>query len=129
MLEFRAVEPTECETLLWRTDGEYAPVTFLVDCGGLFDYACADSEPLTPENIAILEQAYRDIRAVEPLSIYGQELFCCRVRKMRPQGAFYKHLPGNHWPLFDACGQERAVDGLNTERPAQPLFDMPPLAE
>lgn len=26
---------------------------------------------------------------------------------MRPQGAYYKHIPEILWPLFNECGSER----------------------
>lgn len=87
----------------WRTDGAYAPITFFVNCNDVFAWGCADCEQLTEETLPALAQAYQDSDKV------GAELFCSRVRKERPQGAFYAYIPEEEWPLFDACGPEREV--------------------
>lgn len=93
-----------CDDLWWRVDGEYAPITLFVNCNDLFWWGTADLEQVTEENIEILEQAYKDSE------YHGGVLFCCRARKMRPQGAYYKYLKAHEKPLFDACGPERKVD-------------------
>lgn len=94
----------------WRTDGEYAPVTFFVLCNDLFWWATADSERVTPENVGELERAYEDAAAAHEIGeVYGAALFCARVRGMRPQGAAYPQEP-EMWGLFDACGPERIPD-------------------
>ena len=99
-----------CDIFFWRTDGEYAPVSLFVKCNDLFYWGCADGEPLTPNNIHLLEQSIADCKAADPKFgyPYAPELFCCRARGERPQGCCY---PENRdlWPLFDACGPERAV--------------------
>lgn len=89
------------KALDWRCDGEFAPLTFFVHCNDLFTWGSADCEDVTPENIALLDQSYTDCRK------YGSDLFCARVRKMRPQGAVYSMIDKEYWPLFDACGPER----------------------
>lgn len=43
------------EQIWWRTDEEYAPITFLVNCNDLFAWGCADCERLTTDNIDLLE--------------------------------------------------------------------------
>ena len=48
---FDSFDGPSSDSLWWRTDGEFAPVTFLVKCSDEFYYACADLERLTPENI------------------------------------------------------------------------------
>lgn len=121
---------TEC--IWWRTDDEYKPVTFFVTCNDLFYWACADSEKLTPENLPMLTQAISDVRVADgvPLDFddkrpvlpeymkqhwnnwyhsgsLGAELFCARVRKMRPQQPCYKTWSPAVKALFDACGPER----------------------
>lgn len=90
-----------CDDVWWRVDGEYAPVTMLINCNDLFYWACADAEIVTDKNIDVLEQSYKDSQD------YGGILFCCRVRGMRPQGAYYKYIPKDEHKLFDACGPER----------------------
>jgi hypothetical protein len=102
--------------LFWHMRGQSAPVAFCINCNDLFEWACADAEEVTPENIAELEKACAEcLAAGDKGCIYGGSLFCCRVRKMRPQGAAY---PRNAavWPLFDACGPERPTDFNNPKR-------------
>jgi hypothetical protein len=99
------------ELLWWRTDGEYAPVTFFVMCSDLFWWATCDSIRLTPENIGALEQATRDCLEADRVvgGVDAPLLFCCRVRGMRPQGAYYGRIEKSLWHLFDACGPRRDV--------------------
>lgn len=95
------------EDLWWRTDGEYAPVSFFVNCNDLFYLGTADAERITEDNIEVFEQACKDAEYEPGL------LFCCRVRKMRPQGAYYECLSEADKLLFDACGPEREQDFWN----------------
>lgn len=90
-----------CNDIFWRVDGEYSPLTIFVNCNDLFWWATAELEAVTVDNIDIFERAYRDSLH------HGGMLFCCRVRGMRPQGAYYKYLDNVDHPLFDACGPER----------------------
>ena len=103
---FDMVNVADRDVLLWRTDGEYAPVMFFINCSDFFDWGCADGERVTRENVAELEQAIADAEAVDKIagSIEGPLLFCARVRKRRPQGACYENLDPRLWHLFDACG-------------------------
>lgn len=108
-----------CGDLTWRVDGEYAPITFLVDCSDDFAWGTADGEPLADgADLDALETALADARAVEPnYALFGVTLWVARKRGIRPQGAAYpKHAPGI-WSLFDACGPKRDV-GLGNPRPA-----------
>lgn len=110
------------DTLWWQTHGEWAPITFFVNCSDLFARATADVERITPDNVDALERAFADVRAAtggDPT--YGPMLFCARTRKRRPRGAAY---PSDHrlWPLFDACGPERELGLLNpSPQPAVPV--------
>ena len=88
--------------VFWWTEDTMAPITFLVNCNDLFYWACADCEPLTPENIDELERAYEEVG-----HMYASELFCARVRKMRPQPPCYKNWPPEIAAKFDACGPVR----------------------
>ena len=94
------------DSLWWRTDGEYAPLTLFVKCSDLFVWGCADLEEVTPDNVAELERAAADVKAVtwDGNYVYADLLFCCRVRGHRPQKPCYKDLDEETWPLFDACG-------------------------
>lgn len=98
------------DSFWWRTDGDYAPVTIFAPCNDFFHWGCADLERVTPDNIGMLEKACEDCRAADDCcSHYGELLFCARLRGMRPQGAYYKHLPKELHHLFDACGPLREV--------------------
>ena len=114
-----ASEDDMCDTIFWRTDGEYAPITFLVNCNDLFHWACSDAEEITPGNVGEMEEAISDAKAAEPerYQIYAMDLFCCRARKMRPQQPAYPvyhfgELKGQRIEalakLLDACGPERS---------------------
>lgn len=101
------------DCLFWRTDENYAPVTFFVMCNDLFYWGAADLERITKENIGLLEQTADEMLRMEAdskttlaASWYVPELFCCRSRGMRPQPPCYKSYPEYMHPLFDACGPE-----------------------
>lgn len=114
----RATSFDHADILWWRTDGGYAPVTLFVQCNDLFWWGTADCERVTPENVGELERAFEDANAANGRlgQIYAGNLFCCRVRKMRPQGCCYP--PDRElWPLFDACGPERPIDRGNPYPP------------
>lgn len=101
-------------SLIWRCDDEYAPLTVWINCNDLFWWGTADNEPLTPETMPELREAIFDVRHIMNNAWHSDELYCCRMRKMRPQGPCYKHIPKELWPLFDACGPER-VDSPRKE--------------
>lgn len=81
---------------------------FKVICNDLFYWGCADSVDLTKENLPILEECIQICSALNQTE-FIYELFCCRVRKMRPQNPWYDMtvLDDNFTRLFDACGPER----------------------
>jgi hypothetical protein len=117
---FNGFHGQDGENLHFRVDGKYAPVSFFVNCNDAFWWGCADGEEITPENVGEMERALADCLALDKeldrppgrgvyAGIYADVLFCCRVRKMRPQGATYDHLPKELWPLLDACGPPREV--------------------
>lgn len=86
------------DDLFWTAD-----LRFFVKCNDLFWWATADMEEITPDTLAELEKAYKDH------AHYGDVLYCCRRRSMRPQGAFYRDFNESIWDVFDACGPERPV--------------------
>ena len=117
MRVLRATAFDLCDCMFWRCDGEYAPITFLVNCSDTFWWASADAENLTPENVDLFEQSLADVVAVtgDKYDIHGPILFCCRARKMRPMECAYpedKRL----WPLFDDAGPERPVGSDNPRK-------------
>lgn len=117
---FNGFDGLSNEDIWWRTDEEYAPITFFVSCNDLFYWACSDSERITPENIELLEQTVKDVETLTKSQTFADQLFVCRQRQMRPQGACYDERyigPKELWPLYDACGPSRQVGfGNPTER-------------
>lgn len=100
-----------CSSVCWRCDGEYAPVTFFVNCNDLFMLACADAETITPNNIGVLEQAIVDVTTAGAPIYRATDLFAARVRGMRPYPTRYpKNMPSLTM-LFDACGPPRSTNG------------------
>lgn len=100
-----------------------SPSQVFVACSDLFLWGCADLEPLTPDNIALLDETADELTAID--DCYGPEwaprLFCCRTRKMRPQGAYYKYIPNQFRDKFDACGPERQPTFGNPQSAAQAM--------
>lgn len=74
-------------------------------CNDLFWWATADAEPITSENIDLLEQTQRDIADLNGVML--SDLFSARARKMRPQRPFLDKQPEAIRALFEACGPER----------------------
>lgn len=98
-----------CDDLWWRTDGEYAPVTFFIKCSDTFAYACADLEQVTPDNVAELERAIADCVAVDiEHGMWGPALFVARIRRQRPTAAWMRMLAEDHEVarLFEACAEQ-----------------------
>lgn len=132
---FRITDDADVHEIWWRAnEPQYEPFKLLINCNDLFYWACADSEEITPDNLDVLEQAFADLRTLSerwrdwhkakkgnegsPPFIYmhlGLELFCARVRKMRPQGACYDKFPPEVAALFDAAGPPRG-DKTDTKR-------------
>lgn len=99
----------EKDMLWWNTSGTYAPLQFSVMCSDTFDWATADSENLTPENIGLLEQSIADVK---PLGYdmgegihWGLVLFCARVRGRRPMRQM--RIPENLQAFFNEAGPPR----------------------
>lgn len=98
------------DMLWWRTDSEYAPITFFVNCSDTFTWATADLEKIKPDDLPVLTQAAADIFALDPEGYqkYGYwvpTLYCARKRSLRPMPKM--EIPKELKPLFDACGPER----------------------
>ena len=110
MRVLRATAFDNCDSIFWRTDDKYAPVTFLAICNDTFAWGTADCEQITEENVAVFEAASADCLAAG-FSYFTSSLFAARVRRQRPQGAFYRSLCGKEAlvRLFDECGPEREV--------------------
>lgn len=101
--------------LSWHFDEE-GQVHFFINCSDAFHWATSDAEDVTEANIEAFEKACEECKS----SRLGQGplLFCARMRGMRPQGAMYKYIEDELWPLFDACGPERSLSEFgNTPKP------------
>lgn len=99
----------DCDAVWWRTDNDYAPVTFLVNCNDTFFWGASDCEAIeSNQDIADLRQAYQDCENHNDYN--GTLLWICRKRKMRPQNAMYSYIDGKAWHLFNECGEKREVD-------------------
>lgn len=87
-----------------ESQGESIPSFLLND---VFVWACSDAENIFPNDIPDIEKAQKDCAA---LYKYGKSrgilLWACRKRQWRPQVAYYKYLPKELHPLFDAAGRE-----------------------
>lgn len=105
---------TEChEDLIWSRDrSNWQEIRFSVLCSDTFDYATADSEEITPENVATLYPTYLDLSNGDH-EVLWPTLWCARQRKRRPMPLYYEHLKLAGTPLgdfLDAAGPERIQD-------------------
>lgn len=83
---------------------------FFIHCPDFFHWGSADVEPITEDDLALLERSAKDDDVDGPL------LFCARKRGMRPQGACYENLTRELWHLYDACGPERELGLTNPQK-------------
>jgi len=106
--------------IFWRTDEDYAPLTFFAICNDVFAWACADAEEITPQNLPDLKKALKDVEISNHCCNYieGVALFVSRIRKERPQGACYPE-DKTLWKLFDETGPEREIDISNPFKPGE----------
>lgn len=106
------------ESLWWRVYDNR--VVFLINCNDWFAWGCADAEEITPDNLEVLSACMRDMPVDHEHMAYL--LFCCRVRKMRPQGACYRSIHPDIRHLFDACGPARGTGFGNPKSQDVPYF-------
>ena len=97
------------DSIWWRCDGEFSPITIFIVCNDQFYWATADLEKITADNFSVLKQAIGDAKNIDPVlgALRGCLLFCCRVRGMRPQQPAYPTDKPEWREIFDACGPER----------------------
>jgi hypothetical protein len=89
-------------------------LNFYINCNDVFFWGCADGEPITEDTLPILKQAVEEIGVSN-----GHILYCARMRKLRPQGAYYKYINKQDWDVFNACGEEREVGMGNPYKPGE----------
>lgn len=118
VMEIFSLSHADTYDLFWRVDdGElklYASISDVFAWGG------SDCEGITPNSLAVLEQAYIDLKAVQAEE-FTAELYTARMRGMRPQGAWYPTGAHESWrqiyDLFNACGPERPIGLGNPKKP------------
>ncbi len=94
------------EQLWWRAaDSNEERFFFAVNCSDTFDWASADCEEITTENLPLLKQSFYDIAAVTAEMWYAPLLFAARVRGKRVMPQFSVPTPLKE--MFDACGPAR----------------------
>jgi hypothetical protein len=107
------------EEIWWRMNKDNREeLNIYANCSDFFVWGCSDVEEITQEKLPILREVKKEM---DSLSISDHEieyglLFCAKVRQMRPQGAYYKYLKEETWPLFDACGPIRET-GMGNPKP------------
>ena len=102
ILEFFQPCPND---LIWKVEDN--SLTFFINCSDFFWWGCGDAEAITPETFDILVNAKNECEKLDEFSSDWTLLYCARVRKMRPQGAYYEFQNRKLWHLFDECGPER----------------------
>ncbi len=90
-----------CDDLWWRTDSEYGPITFFIQCSDSFGYACADAEEITEEDVDNLRKAVQDIREHNVSATWGPLLYVARKRNMQPLKELLKMMSDNERVLFE----------------------------
>lgn len=108
--------------------------SFHINCNDTFYWGCADAEPVTWENLPLLEQTYLDLKALDsqpienlrkgaegsfsdgltlPADFWLSLVFCARSRGMRPQGAVYPKGATAICEMLNAAGPDRDIDFCN----------------
>jgi len=101
------------DELFWHADGK-----LFANVSDVFDWGSADAEPITPDRLPLLEQAYTDLKGLNAEE-YTAALYAARARGMRPQGAAYPEGAAVQ-ALFDECGHEREIGIGNPKPPPRP---------
>lgn len=106
------------EQIYWSINKEGEIKAFFI-CNDIFYWATADGVDIEIKDIPGIKKIFKEFDGeIDEFDKTGERfmailLWCARKRKMRPQGAYYKHIPNNLHPLFDACGPERTIDIWN----------------
>ena len=90
------------DCVFWNTH-----LKFLANTSDFFFWGTADAEEITGEDLADLEQAFEDVKAVSIYEFYGVLLWAARKIKMRPQRPQWINLEPPLQALFLAAGPER----------------------
>lgn len=106
----RVVSENDIHSYLFWSD----KLEFFINCNDFFWWGCADLEPIKyDDDMALL------LECLGLDGTHGPLLYCARKRQMRPQGAYYKYIGKDLWPLFDACGPVREKGIGNPYNPGE----------
>ena len=113
---FRAIRKADldCQSVFPCVDSETGEPKVCVIVNDVFLWGCSDLEDIEPADIPTLLSAYEDLREIKgkdweyaAMDVWTHVLYAARKRGMRPQGAYYKHIDREAWPLLNACGPHR----------------------
>lgn len=108
------------QVFMGRSKGDPDKYYVGTNANDLFVWGCADSVDITPDKLDILKQAHADcLAANEFYRFYTTDVYSCRVKGMRPQGAVYKSDKQELWPLYDSAGPERETGLGNPYKPGE----------
>jgi hypothetical protein len=114
-----------CTELMWYV--EDGVLCLSADVSDIFAWGSADSEEITPQTLPVLEEAFRELKALGSppwgRAEWLPELYAARVRGMRPQGAAYPEgaADGAVAALLDACGPARETGLGNPKK--RPVYE------
>ncbi|WP_280195944.1 hypothetical protein [Nocardia farcinica] len=142
----RLTEFGACDSIWWRhNENNPDRIDTYIRCSDVFYWGTSDLELVTLDALPALRQAIDDVEAISGNRYRNLDdallLFVARVRRKRPQGAYYPYLtvhitepgPPNEYgnptqvenkdrsaeataalhALFNAAGPERAIDLFN----------------
>lgn len=121
------------DSVFWRTDGVYAPITFIANVNDVFYWACADAEDFDATDISDIRQAIIDLThafevaarsdgkepnyvEIEQARSWAFALWACRKRGQRPQTALLDGLCEEVRQLFLDCGPAHTQYGSPEEK-------------
>lgn len=86
-------------SLFWNTNEADSSISFFVYSHMAHpEFECED---ITEKNIAVLEQAFKDVtNAYTYGADYALDLFCCRTRKVTTPHQYWIKLPKELQPIF-----------------------------
>ena len=107
------IKKNKIERSFYKSEG----LENLINCNDFFAWACADCEEVKEEDLPDLQRAIDDVieAAGEDGRSWGTNLWVCRKREMRPQGAFYPGMPEAVRTFFNTAGPEREVNFFNPQ--------------
>jgi len=78
-----------------------------INCGDIFFWGCSDGEFISEEQLPLYNKALKECNGNHD---NAAALYCARIKKERPQGAYYSYIDKELWPLFNECGPKRNIE-------------------